>query len=184
MDQQQNQYSPKSDCDENERVSGVSGDDVKDGNEDTNKLNSFVKTKDKGKWDLKSRFKKSLKQEEQQTTQYGPMMSASSLRASFSSSFSANFSANFPDDDTKDLADHYGGELKNEQQIEDANLQIDFSCLSNSGTGDLFVESIETDDAQSMETDEAIPNDPNKSMGVVVPCSSPNLSPNSRAPAA
>merc|ERR1711981_1523426 len=101
MDQQQNQYSPKSDCDENERVSGVSGDDVKDGNEDANKLNSFVKTKDKGKWDLKSKFKKSLKQEKQQTTQYGLMMSTAS--------FNASFSANFSNDATKDLSAHYGG---------------------------------------------------------------------------
>merc|ERR1712146_104240 len=170
--------SPKSEC--------TSGDEVKDGHEDTNKLNSFVKTKEKGKWDLKSRFKKSLKQEKEQTTQYGLMMSASSLLASFSNSFnasfSANFSANFPDDDMKDLADHYGGELKkNGQQNEE---QIDFYSLSNKGKGDLFAESFETDDAQSIETDKAIYNNPNKRIGVVVPCNSPSLSPNSRARAA
>jgi len=178
MDKQTNQDSPKSES--------ASGDEVKDENEDTNKLNSFVKTKEKGKWDLKSRFKKSLKQEKEQTTQYGLMMSASSLLASFSNSFnasfSANFSANFTDDDTKDLADHYGGELKkNGQQNEE---QIDFYSLSNKGKGDLFAESFETDDAQSIETDKAIYNNPNKSMGVVVPCNSPSLSPNSRARAA
>merc|ERR1712138_34846 len=65
---------------------------------------------------------------------------------------------------------------------QDSNcLQIDFSYLSNSGTGDLFVESLETDETQSIEAVEtkSLSNhtkntdDVNKSMAVVVPCSSP-----------
>merc|ERR1719375_2894085 len=140
------------------------------------------------------------------------MMSITSFSASFSSSFSPNFPTNFSHDVTKDLSDHYGGgELKNDQEIggidhlehlsngakaneSDDGLQIDFSYLSNSGKGDLFVEYIETDETQPIETDETLPkwlsnhtenaDDVNKSMAVVAPCSSPSLSPNSRACAA
>merc|ERR1711981_1370116 len=83
-----------------------------------------------------------------------------------------------------------GAAVENQNLTEERNpaskcLQIDFSHLSNSGTGDLFIQSMETDEAlpkwflnHVKDTDD-LNNSMNNSMDVLVPCRS--LSPGSRA---